>query len=113
MKVFHVESKREISSHMKYAKTFFERTKGLMFVSHMKGFDSLLIEKCNSVHNCFVKFPLDLIFLNDELEVIKVIHNFKPWRFTRMYLKATKVLELNVGGANGIKKGDHLEVKSV
>lgn len=113
MKVTHIESGREISSKMKYARSFFERTKGLMFISHMKGFDSLLIERCNSVHNCFVKFPIDLIFLNDDFKVIKVIHNFKPWRFTRMYLKATKVLELKLGAANGVKIGDSLEVKSV
>ena len=62
------------------AESFFERFKGLMFVSKEKAFN-LLIKKCNSIHTCFMKFNIDVFCLDKEFKVIKVYKNVKPFIF--------------------------------
>ncbi len=85
-----------------------------MFIDKMEGMDGLIIEPCNSIHNCFVKFPLDVIFLDSSNRVVKILRNFKPWHFSGIYLKSKKVLELNAGTLlRDIEVGDELEVRGV
>ena len=103
-----------IAKNVKYANTLLSRTLGLMFIKEMKGMDGLLLDPCNSIHNFFVRFSLDVVFLSKEFEVVKVIRGFKPWRITRIYFKASKVLELPAGTLiEDIKSGDKLEVRGV
>lgn len=96
---------------LKVADDFFSRLIGLMFKSEMIGFDGLLIKQCNSIHTFFMRYKLDLVFLDKELKVVKVIENMKPWRATLMYFKASQVLELKSGTLNNrIIKDDQLEI---
>lgn len=62
------------------AETFFERLKGLMFVKKENAF-ILFLPNCNSIHTCFMKFPLTVICLNEKMEVVKKIKNIKPFKF--------------------------------
>ena len=98
------------------AKTLWERTKGLMFrksIGPTDPIDGMMIYFCNSVHTFFMRFPLDLLFLDNSNKVIKVIHNKKTWRMTWFYFKATRVLELPIGMAENIKEHDVIEVEYV
>ncbi len=114
MRIIHKQSGKALAENVQVAESFFERLKGLMFIREMKGHDGLFIKNTNSVHNCFVRFPLDLVFVNNDMQVIKIIRNFKPWRFTRIYFKARHVLELPAGAAGKeIREGDQLEALGV
>jgi len=114
MIVKHIKSNFILGSDVKVANTFMSRLKGLMFVSEIKGMDGLIIEKCNSIHNCFVRFPIDVIFLSGDNQVVKIIKEFKPWRFSFIYFKAKRVLELPAGKIpDTVHKGDFLEVSGV
>lgn len=94
--------------------SFFERLKGLMFIDDMNGFDGMLIEKCNSIHSCFMRFNIDVIFLDSDFKVIRVLRDFRPWRFSRVYFRASQVLELKSGQYNKtLKQGDELEVECI
>ena len=73
---------------------------------------TLLIEKCNWIHTFFMKFPIDVIYVNKELVVKKVKRNISPWRFPGPVLSATSVFELSAGQIkeNSIEIGDQLYV---
>lgn len=114
MIVVHKKTDRTVASNVKHANTFFSRMMGLMFVKEIKGMDGLILDPCNSIHNCFVRFPIDVVFLDKENKVVKIIRSFKPWRFTRIYFKARRVLELPSGALlEDIECGDELEVRGV
>ncbi len=103
-----------LGKELRIANTFFSRLKGLMFVDSMEGFDALLITRCNSIHNFFVRFPIDVIFLNSEFKVVKIIKSFKPWRVSGIYFSASQVLELPENTiTDEIQCGDYLEVINV
>lgn len=100
-----------ISQQLKIAESFFERLIGLMFKEKMEGFDGLLIKQCRSIHTFFMKYPLDIVFMNNEMKVKKIIRNMKPWRMTFIYFTSTQVLELQAGTLPvTVQEGDKLEV---
>lgn len=114
MEIIHVRSGQKIAGNVKIANTFFTRLKGLMFTPKLEGMDALLIDPCNSIHNFFVYFALDVVFIDSENRVVKVIRNFRPWRVSWIYFRARKVLELPSGKLlENIEEGDELEVRGV
>ena len=111
MRIVHSKTNYTFGKNIKHANNMFSRMKGLMFVDEMKGMDGLLLDPGNSIHNCFVRFPIDVLFLDKTNEIVKIIRGFKPWRFTRIYFKARTVLELPVGSIpSDIIEGDQVEV---
>lgn len=103
-----------IATRVAVASTIVEKTLGLMFSKDLGKKDALLIESCNSIHTFFMNYPIDVVFLSKENEVVKIFRNLRPWRMTLMYFKASKVLEF-MGGtlSENVKVGDKLEIKSV
>ncbi len=93
------------------ASTFLERLKGLMFDRSLgEDFDGMLIKQCNSIHTFFMNYNIDVLFLNKNLKVIKIIRGIKPWRMTKVYFSANQVLELKGGSlSSNIVEGDLLE----
>jgi uncharacterized protein len=100
-----------IAKNVVYADNFMSRVIGLMFKNKMKNMDGLIITPCKSIHTFFMRFNIDVIFMDREYRVIKVIKNMKPWRISSFYWKAEHVLELEGSTINiEINKGDTLEV---
>lgn len=104
-----------ISDKILVADNMISRLVGLMFRSSPpQNAEGLLLDPCNSIHTFFMKYPLDVVFLNSKNEVIKIIRNLKPWRMTWIYFRASKTLELPAGKLpSEVKKGDVLEVEVV
>jgi uncharacterized protein len=100
-----------ISQQLRVAEKMLERMVGLMFRAEMNGFDALLIKECRSIHTFFMRYPIDVVFLNASFEVRKIIRNIKPWRMTWIYFSASQVLELRAGALPiEVREGDKLEV---
>jgi uncharacterized membrane protein (UPF0127 family) len=96
------------------ATTLSERVIGLMFKKKLENAEGLLIEPCNSIHTCFMRFSLDIVFISSQNRVVRIIRGMKPWRMTRMYFTAKKTLELPAGTLPlDLKVGDSLEFKDV
>lgn len=99
-----------IAAKVKLANSFLTRLKGLMFSNDLPDCDGLLISPCNSIHTFFMNYSLDIIYMTKDFEVVKVIKNIKPWRMTRMYLKAFQVLEMKSGSLKiDLSQGEKLE----
>ena len=114
MKVKVAHNSITISSNIRVADNPATRIIGLMFRKHPLDSDGLLLEPCNSIHTFFMRYALDIVFLNKNNEVVKVLRNLKPWRMTWIYFRASKTLELPAGKLPvGVKEGDILEVQNV
>ena len=79
-KIINKTSGSVLSSKALVAKTFLQRLKGLMFREGMEKEEALMFYGTGSIHTCFMKFPIDLVFLNKNNEVIRVCEALKPWR---------------------------------
>lgn len=79
------------------AKNMISRMIGLMFAEAMPDCDGFLISPGKSIHTFFMRFPLDIVFLDKNFKVVKIIHNMKPWRMTGVYFRAHHALEMKAG----------------
>lgn len=89
------------------ANSYFSRLRGLMFRKELKEGEGLLLENCNSIHCCFMNFPIDVIYLNRDMEVLKV-ETVRPWRVGSIVRGTKHVLEVSEGVAISLKQGDKL-----
>jgi uncharacterized membrane protein (UPF0127 family) len=51
-----------------------------------------------SIHMLFMRMPIDAVFCDSELRVVKVAANLRPWRFAASK-RARYVLEIAAGDA--------------
>ena len=111
MKAYNVRNKRELSHNVQIAQSVFQRMRGLLGKDTLAAGESLWIKRCNSIHTFFMRFPIDVIFLDKNNEVIATKTNLKPHRLTRLYPRAVSVLELPAGiiGATATVVGDKIE----
>ncbi|MBZ5584159.1 MAG: DUF192 domain-containing protein [Acidobacteriia bacterium] len=93
------------------AETSAERRTGLLKHKSLAPGEGLWIEPCESVHTFFMKFPIDLVYLDKHNKVKKVRRAVPPWRLSAC-LTAHSVLELPAGtaAATGTAAGDTLAI---
>ena len=84
---------------IKIADSFFTRLAGLMFKKKLPVETGLLLAPCNSVHMCFMRFAIDVVYLDKDYKVLKIVKNLKPWIGLSMCRKAWAALELTAGEA--------------
>jgi uncharacterized membrane protein (UPF0127 family) len=85
------------------------RTKGLLGRSSLPEDEGILLRPGSSIHMFFMRFPIDVVFLDRELLVLRVAADLKPWRLaSKRGSKA--VLELPAGrcARAGVREGDRL-----
>lgn len=101
-----------LASDCRVADTFLKRFKGLMGMKILESNSGLLISPCNSIHMCFMKFPIDAVFLDKNNFVLYMVDTLKPWRVSKIITKAHSVLELPAGTikASGTQCGDQLKL---
>src|ERR1700681_2834359 len=75
----------------------------------------LWIVPSSGVHTIGLLFPIDLIFLSKEKEVVYVEEHLRPFRISKVSLKAMSVLELppHTIYRSGTQIGDRLEIAPV
>ncbi len=62
------------------ADNFLLRLKGLMFRKVISSQEALILYHAPSIHTFFMRFPLDLVFLDKKMQVIKIYRTLEPNR---------------------------------
>jgi uncharacterized protein len=62
-------------------------------------FEAGRLEPFMCVHMMFMRFAIDVVFLNRHGRVIRIDHNLRPWRISSIVWGARKALELPAGAA--------------
>jgi uncharacterized protein len=90
-------------------KSSFARMRGLLGRSNLEPGGGMLIDAAPSVMTFFMRFPIDVVFLDRDWTVVRVVHALKPWRVAGAR-RAVAALELPAGAAAaaGLVEGDRL-----
>jgi hypothetical protein len=93
------------------ADTSAKRRVGLLKHKSLASGEGLWIVPCESVHTFFMKFPIDLVYLDKKRKVRKIRHAVAPWRMS-ICLGAHSILELPAGKAaeTNTASGDELSI---
>jgi len=91
------------------ADTALARMRGLLGRRELPSGDGILLRPASSVHMAFMRFPIDAVFLDRDLRVVKVASDLRPWRAAGSR-GAKAVLEIPAGeaGRRGLTVGDRL-----
>jgi hypothetical protein len=105
-----LNGERDISALARQTTNVFERMCGLLGRLVISDCESLWITRCNSIHTCFMRYALDVVFVDKQGVVLKVSANVVPWRLRFCWLAAA-ALEFRAGAASqlGISVGSHVE----
>lgn len=77
---------------------FLARGRGLMFARELPDGAGLVIDPCSSIHMFFMRFPLDVVYVSRDDQVVRVQEGIKPWRVGPLHTKGARyVIELPVG----------------
>ena len=91
-----------------------KRRTGLLKHERLEPGEGLWIIPCESVHTFFMKFPIDLVYLDKKKQVRKVRKAVPAWRLSAC-LTAHSILELPAGTieASRTQAGDQIEIEKL
>jgi uncharacterized protein len=96
MKARNATSGKELAGNLAVAATPFARAKGLLGrTAHSRG-EGLLLKPCKGVHSFFMKFPIDVVFL-DRNNLVVAVEQLRPQRITSIFLRSACAIELPAG----------------
>jgi uncharacterized protein len=86
------------------------RMKGLLGRKDLATGEGILIRPAPSIHTFFMRFPIDVVFLSRQGEVLKIAEHVAPWR-ARSCRHSYAVLELAAGEAGrcGLAVGERID----
>lgn len=103
-----------IVKEARIADSFFKRFLGLMFRKDMSLEEALVFHHTNSVHTCFMRFAIDVIFLDKNMQICKICRTLKPWRLAgSLAAKTTIEFPANKLSQQDISVGDTLFIEGV
>ena len=110
MIVQNTERHSVLGNAIEVAGTASSRAKGLLGRESLAAGEGLLFKHCGSLHTFFMRFPIDIVYMNRNGRVLKSAQAVPPFRLVAAPWHAFYALELPVGsiGASNTRPGDHL-----
>ena len=113
VKVYNSTKSNIIADDANIAQNPITRTLGLLIKKDFPDGHGLVILPCCSIHTFFMKFSIDVLFVNKKNQVVAVFENVKKNRILPIILNSYYVVELPMGTilSKNIEKGDLLEIQ--
>jgi uncharacterized membrane protein (UPF0127 family) len=110
MRIHNTTRGAELADAAVAARSVWTRTVGLLGKAGLSQGEALLIEPCSSIHTAFMRFAIDVIYVDREKRVVKTVGDMKPFRVSAKWAGAHSVVELPSGAiaASGTQVGDQL-----
>ena len=86
-----------VISDLRVARSTRARMQGLLGRSGLPNGSGLLIDPCSSIHTWFMRFAIDVFFLDGQRTVVKVARNVGPFRMVLGGVGARAVIEVAAG----------------
>ncbi len=112
MKALNISKAMVIAADVKEASGFVSRFLGLMGRDRLEKEEGLWMARCMAIHTFWMRFPIDVVFLDRDFIVTKAVKGLRPFRPVVSCLRAEGVLELSEGTIERarIQIGDRLEI---
>ncbi len=74
---------RVLADSVRVADSYFKRLLGLQFAASMPRGEALWLRDCRSVHTAWMRFAIDVYFLDESFRVVDARRQVPPWRIVR------------------------------
>jgi hypothetical protein len=109
IKMVEANSRRCLLEEVWAAERFTHRLLGLMGRRSLEPGRGLYLPGCTSIHMFFMRFPIDVIYLDSHRRVRKIVRGLKPWR-TSACIHADSVVEAAAGWVEAAGLTEGMEV---
>ena len=92
-----IKGRHTLVAHVAIASQWGSRARGLLGTRRLPPGHGLYLVPCRAIHTCFMRYALDLIFLDAEQQVVSLVLDVRPWRMVRGGHRARAVLEMQSG----------------
>lgn len=103
-----------LATDLMIARTHWSRFRGLMATdaSRFRRGQGLWIVPSHGVHTLAMRFPIDVLYLDEERLVIHLEEDLKPWRMAAIRIRSASVLELPTGTISDSRTelGDQVDI---
>lgn len=107
-RLIHQRTSRVLAQEVEMANTVWSRGIGLLGRKDLPSHQALWIEGCSSIHTCFMAFPIDVVYMDSQNKILKVVRNLVPWRFSLSW-GASVAIEWKAGTlADDLQPGDEV-----
>jgi uncharacterized membrane protein (UPF0127 family) len=102
-------SGKSVASSVEIATTRAQRRRGLLGRDGLCAGTAFVLAPCRAVHTIGMRFPIDVVFIDDEGHVVKLVEHMSGWRIA-MAGSADITIELWAGAlrAVDVRVGDRL-----
>jgi hypothetical protein len=92
--------------------SFLHRLVGLLARTTLRPDEGVWITSCRAIHTMGMRVPIDVIFIDEESRVLRVVSNVRPNRLAVSCSGAKAVIELGSGALREVDllPGDRLEL---
>ena len=111
MVLVNARSAQTIASEVELAVTRAERRRGLLGKEGLEASAGLMISPCWAIHTTFMRFPIDVVFLDRGGRAVRIVRDLAPWRIA-IAPRAHAVVELPAGRlrTRDVRIGDTLDL---
>ena len=102
--LFDTSGARLLLANVRRTLTPWDRLRGLLGRAPLGPNSGLLIDPCHSIHTCFMRYAIDVVYLDRDWSVTRIVPAVPPWRFSYAG-RACMTLELASGRAAELELG--------
>ncbi len=104
-----------IAERCRVASSLRDRVAGLLATPEVLPGEGLLIERTASIHMFFMRYPIDVAFVDRDRRVTRTASRLLPWRVIWWARGARDCIELRAGALDGTgtRKGDQLTFEPI
>jgi uncharacterized membrane protein (UPF0127 family) len=90
-----------IATTVERAVTRASRRRGLLGREGLAASHALMLEPCGAVHTAFMRFPIDVVFVDRQGYAVKIVRNLPAWRIA-VAPRARAVIEMAAGSVDHV-----------
>jgi uncharacterized protein len=113
MKIINTTKNTILADKARVADNVFTRLMGLLNRVSLEKGEALVLVPSNSIHSLFMRFAIDVIFIDKGGRVIAAQSSFKPFSISPVYFNSHSVIELPEGTIqfSNTKPGDTINLQ--
>lgn len=112
MPVINLSKQTWLATKVRKADNFLTRLVGLLKRTTLGPEEALWLMPSKGIHTIGMKFPIDVVFLNKDHQVVALVSGMAPYRLSSVHLRSFSVLELPSGTIRKSRTeiGDQFEI---
>lgn len=113
VQIFNLNKGTVIAQQARLASSLGQRMKGLLGQDSLSTNEALVLKPCSSIHTFFMRFSIDVLFLDKNMQIIRLFRNMPPNRLSPIVWGSKIAIELPAGKTSqtNTQVGDIIEFK--